>query len=232
MNIRRKRIMALVNTWSKIVRDNIVSRGQAVEILRKCYEELGVEPIRGASLSHDLYDKDMGSLYIVGKWGLGIDKELSKEVLENLFSTELRIEHVVEKIQRVSSFDELCKEDADTCKSIDDKLTARILRFVFTLYYFGFIDRTMFIQLIRKIYSVLKPAEETVRRFARFIIAYEVGKKIAESEIKSRIDLNMAKNTVALDIGIPNALPSLSYIIEVAKHFFELPQDLINSLKS
>lgn len=232
MNIKRKRVIVLVNAWSRIVRENIVSREQAVKILQTCYEELGVEPIRGSSLTPDLYDKDMASLYIIGKWGLGIDRELSREILEKLFDIEIKIEKIIEYIQNVSSYEELCSKDSELCKSIDDKLVARVLRFLFTLYYFGFIDRQYFIQLMKKIYNVLKPMEETIRRFTKFIIAYEVGKKISENEIKTKIDINMTKNAIALDFGIPNTLPSIKYIVEVTKHFFEIPQKLINSLKS
>ncbi|MEM1644500.1 MAG: DUF2192 domain-containing protein [Ignisphaera sp.] len=231
MNMKRKRVIALVNAWSRIVKENIASREQVREILQKCYEELGVEPIRGSSSSPDLYDKDIVSLYIIGKWGLGVDKELSREVFEKIFSIEIVIEDIANKIQKISNYEEFCKENAELCKSLDDKLVARILRFMFTLYYFGFIDRTTFVQFMRKIHTILKPMENTIKRFAKFVIAYEVGKKIAENEVKTKIDLNMEKNAVALDLGIPNALPSVGYILEVAKHFFEIPQNLAISLK-
>uniref|UniRef100_A0A7C2VDM6 DUF2192 domain-containing protein n=1 Tax=Ignisphaera aggregans TaxID=334771 RepID=A0A7C2VDM6_9CREN len=232
MNIKRKRIMALVNAWSRIVKDGVCLRDHAVDILKKSYEEIGVEPIRGSSFSADLYDKDMASLYIVGKWGLGLDKELDKEFLKKLFSVEMMLEEIVEIMQKVSSFDELCKNYAELCQSLDDKFVARVLRFVFTLYYFGFIDRQTFINFMKKSYAVLKPMEETIRRFAKFVIAFEVGRKIAENEVKTKMDLNVAKNAVALELEIPNALPSVGYIIEVARHFFELPQNLTMSLKS
>lgn len=232
MNIKRKRVLVLVNTWSRIVKDNIKSREQAIEILKKCYEELGVEPIRGTTSSPDLYDKDMASLYVIGKWGLGIDRDVDKDILQSLFHIEIFIENIIDKIKNVSSYEEFCGQELELCKTIDDRLVARILRYIFTLYYFGFIDRNMFIELMRKIYIVLKPMEDTVKRFTKFVIAYEVGKKIIENDIKNKLDINMIKNTIALDIGIPNTLPSVGYIVDVAKYFFEFPQNLANSLKS
>jgi hypothetical protein len=230
--MKRKRIIALVNAWSRIIRENITSREEATKILQMCYKEIGVEPIRGSSSSPDLYDKDMASLYIIAKWGLGLDKELSKDVLEKLFDVEIKIEKILEILKNVSNYDEFCSRDPELCKSVDDKLVARILRFLFTMYYFEFMDKQTFVQLMRKVYNVFKPMEETVRRFAKFVIAYEVGKKLADNEIKTKIDINIAKNTIAIDFGIPNILPSISYIIEVSKHFFEIPQNLVNSLKS
>lgn len=232
MNLRRKRVQALVNAWSKIIREGAVSRDRAAEILKKCYEELKIEPIRGVSLSPDLYDKDLISLYIIGKLGLGIEKEFGKDNIKKLFYIETKIEHIVNKFKNVSSYEELCKEDAELCSGLDDKFVARILRYIFTMYYFGFIDRETFVELIRKSYTILKPMEETVRRFAKFVIAYEVGRKAIESEIRTKMELNMVKNTIALDLGIPNALPSTGYIIDVAKYFFNLPRDFINNLKS
>lgn len=232
MNIKRKRISVLVNVWSKILKEGITSREIVVDLLRRSYEEAGVEPIRGSSFSPDIYDKDMASLYIVGKLGLGIDKELDRTILDKIFPVETMIEGIVDKILKVSDYEELCRSDENICKALDDKLVARILRYVFTLYYFGFIDKNTFFSFMRKAYQVLKPMEETIRRFAKFVIAYEVGRKISENEVKNKLDINMVKNTVALEIGIPNALPSLGYIADVAKHFFELPHNLVNSLKS
>lgn len=232
MDLKRKRILALVNAWSRIVKEGITSRDRAVEILKKCYEELRIEPIRGTNLPPDLYDKDMAALYIVGKLGLGIDRDINGEVLAKLFSMEMAVEDVINKLRISLSYEDFCRNSENICKILDDKFIARVLRYIFTMYYFGFIDRRAFIELMRKAYTVLKPMEETIRRFTKFVIAYEVGKKIAENEVKTRMELNMAKNTIALDFGIPNALPSASYIVDVARHFFNLPQDLVNSLKS
>ncbi|MEM4908563.1 MAG: DUF2192 domain-containing protein [Ignisphaera sp.] len=231
MNIKRKRVAVIVNAWSRIVKENISTREQAVEILKKSYEEMGIEPIRGSSTSPDLYDKDMASLYIIGKFGLAINEELAKEAIENIFSIEVMLEKVVDIVKNVESYDQLCKEYPGICKILDDKLVARLLRYIFTMYYFGFIDRSSFFELLKKTYVVLRPLEETIKRFTRFVIAYEVGKKISENEIKNKTSLNMVKNMIALDIGIPHTLPSTRYVIDVAKHFFEIPQDLINSLK-
>lgn len=232
MNIRRKRVIALVNSWSKIISENITTREQAIEILKKSYEETGAEPIRGSSVSPDLFDKDMASLYIVGKWGLGIDKELSKEVLEKIFSIEIAVEKIIDSLRKTTSYEDFCREFEEICKNLDERLVARMLRYAFTLYYFGFIDRQEFFDILRKTYTVLKPLEETVKRFTKFVIAYEVSRKISENEIKNRTNLNMIKNLVALDIGIPHTVPTTKYIIDVAQHFFELSQDLINNLKS
>ncbi|MEM1541057.1 MAG: DUF2192 domain-containing protein [Ignisphaera sp.] len=232
MNIKRKRVTAIVNAWSRIVKENILTREQAVDILKKSYEEMGIEPIRGSSASPDLYDKDMASLYIIGKLGLAINEELAKEIIENIFSIEILLEKVVDIIKKVASYDELCRDYSEICKNLDDRLAARLLRYIFTMYYFGFIDRASYFEMLRKTYIVLRPLEETVKRFIRFVIAYEVGKKMSENEIKNKTSLNMVKNMIALDIGIPHTLPSTRYIIDVAKHFFEIPQNLVNSLKS
>jgi len=231
LDIKRKRISVLVNVWSAIVKDSGIDRDRVVEILRKEYESMGIEPIRGSSKPPDIYDKEMISLYIIGKWGLGIDRELDKEFMERIFSKEIAIERVIEGIRNSNSFDELCRAVGDICSSIDDGFIARILRFAFTLYYFGFIDNLELISILRKSYSIFVNNRETIQRFVKFYIAYEIGQKIASKNIRNSLDLNMNKNLLALEIGIPKTLPSTSYIAEVAKHFFNLPQDFLNSLK-
>ncbi len=232
MDIKRRRISVLVNVWGSIVKDSKIDRDGVVEILRREYESAGVEPIRGSSKPPDIYDKEMISLYIIGKWGLGIDREVGKEFMGRIFSKEIAMEKVIEGIKNTNSFDELCKAVEDICKSIDDGFIARVLRFVFTLYYFGFINNAELISILRKSYNIFVNNRETIQRFVKFYIAYEVGQKIASRDIKNSLDLNMNKNILALEIGIPKTLPSTSYISEVARHFFNMPKDFLKSLKT
>ncbi len=232
MNVKRLRIMAAVNVWSEILRSNIVNREEVVNIIKNIYEGMNVEPIRGASSPSDIFDKEMITIYIIGKWGLGLDREISAEIINLLFSKEILFEKLYDSILRGNNRDEICKNIEEVCKNIEETFIARMLRFAFTLYYFGFTEYSNMITFIKKLYTLFPEFQETIRRFVKFVIAYEVGARISLGKIRNDIELNMAKNIIALDIGIPKALPSTNYIIEVSKHFFTLQENILKSLKT
>jgi hypothetical protein len=232
MNAKRLRIIAAVNVWGELLRLKIASREDAINIIKNIYKDTNVEPIRGASSPPDIFDKEMITIYIIGKWGLGLDKEMLIEMLDSLFNKEVMLEKLYNSILQGNSRDEICREIKELCEKLDEALIARELRFAFTLYYFGFTEYGNLVTLLRKIYMFFPEFQETVRRFTKFVIAYEVGSRISSGKIKNDIELNMTKNVIALDIGIPRALPSTSYIVEVSKHFFNLQENILKSLKT
>lgn len=232
MNIKRLRIMAAVNVWGEILRSNILNREDVINIMKDVYKKMNVEPIRGASSPSDIYDKEMITIYIIGKWGLGLDEEVPIEIINSLFDKEMLFEKLYNNIIQASTRDEACRNIEEICKSINEAFIARVLRFIFTLYYFSFIDYKNMIALIKKLYTLFPEFQETTRRFVKFVIAYEVGSRISSGKIRNDMELSMAKNIIALDIGIPKALPSTNYIVEVSRHFFTLQENILKSLKT
>ncbi len=226
MDLKRKRIRVLVDTWSEIMLRGVKSREEAVEILKKVYQEHGIDPIRGASTPPDLFDKDMISLYIIGKYGLGLDAELPREVLETLFPLEVAIERFVDKLLKSSDPREVCEEEKEFCSSLDDSRVARVLRFAFTKMYFGFSTEEEFRRVLKALYEMLPQFAETIRRFTKFYIAYKVGELIAKGQVRNRMEMSLAKNTIALELSIPKAVPSNRYIVEVARHYFQIPDKI------
>lgn len=224
--------MAAVNVWSEVLRSNIFKREDVISIIKSVYEGMNVEPIRGVSSPPDIFDKEMITIYIIGKWGLGLDREIPIEIISSVFNKEILIEKLYNNVLQSSNRDEMCKSIDEVCKSIDETFVARVLRFAFTLYYFGYTDYTNIISFIKKLYTLLPEFQETIRRFVKFVIAYEVGARISSGKIRNDIELNMAKNIIALDIGIPKTLPSTNYIIEVSKHFFTIQENILKSLKT
>jgi len=165
MDIRRRRIRVLVDAWSDIMRMNVKTREEAIDILKRVYEEANVEPIRGASNPPDLFDKEMISLYIIGKWGLGIDKELSPEFLNKIFWKEMLVERVINALNSVEDEESLYHRVPELREILDDNFVARTLRFAFTLYYFGFRDEEWFKSVLKKVYRVLSRFEEIVKHY-------------------------------------------------------------------
>lgn len=231
LSMVRKRVQVLTAAWSEIMVKNLRTRKEVVEVLKGLYEKFKVEPIRGASNPPDLYDKDMASLYAVGKWGLGLDKELPEDLFNAIFPDEIAMDKMLAALREADSRDALCSKVGTLCEKVNDSFIARFLRFVFTLYYFGFTDRKVLLEVLKKVYNFFPELQETVRRFAKFVVAYEVCLKMASGSVKSRLKLDLARNLAALEIGVPKAVPSFKYMVEVCKHFFKLPTKLVESLK-
>ena len=229
MDFKRKRVRVLVDAWSMIAQGKVSSREGVVELLKKLYEESGVDPLRGASKPADLYEKDLMSLYIIGKYGLGLDKDLSPEVFERIFTVEHRYEKAAEALMK-SGDPQAAREGvlkALEGMDINGSLMARVLRFVFTLHYYGFITREEFEKALRNAYKAFPELEDTIRRFAKFYIAYRIGEEISRGSVRSKIELDVLRNKVALDVGIPRAVPRLGYVIDVAKAFFVVPKKIL-----
>ncbi len=232
MNYKRMRIRVLVDTWSEIAQKSLSNRDEVIELLKRNYKENSLQPIRGASTPPDLFEKEMISLYIVGKYGLGLNKEFDEAFFRKLFDPEIKLENALRVLERCSSEDEFLKELKDLgIESVDDKFIAKMLRFAFTLMYFGFIDENKFRDILVKAYRVLRSYEQTVKRFTKFFIAYKVGEMISCGKVKNRMGVMLAKNSLAAELGIPRSVPSNSYIVDVAIHYFTLPQKLAEELK-
>ncbi|RLG77651.1 MAG: hypothetical protein DRO12_01590 [Thermoprotei archaeon] len=227
MDFKRKRIRVLVDAWSMIAQGKVKTREEVIELLKKLYEENGVEPLRGASKPADLYEKDLMSLYIIGKWGLGLDKDLPLEVFERIFTVESKYEKAVEVLIKYEDPHEVRDKVTRILSQLDGPIMARILRFAFTLHYYGFLDRRDFEKALRNAYKAFPELEDTIRRFAKFYIAYRIGEELAKGSVKNKLELDVLRNTVALEVGIPKAVPKLGYIIDVAKVFFTLPKKIL-----
>ena len=229
MDFKRKRIRVLVDAWSMIAQGKAKTREEVIELLKKLYEENGVDPLRGASKPADLYEKDLMSLYIIGKWGLGLDKDLPPEVFERIFTVESRYEKAAEALINYEDPHEVRDKVTSALRGLqlDGPIMARILRFAFTLHYYGFLDRKEFEKALRNAYKAFPELEDTIRRFAKFYIAYRIGEELVKGSVKNKLELDVLRNTVALEVGIPKAVPKLGYVIDVAKAFFTLPKKIL-----
>jgi len=67
----KNRIQAAVTILSELTKQlDSIDRAKAVSVLKSMYESRKIQPIRGKSQPPDLYDKEMATLYVIGKYGL------------------------------------------------------------------------------------------------------------------------------------------------------------------
>ncbi|MGB9828014.1 MAG: DUF2192 domain-containing protein, partial [Thermosphaera sp.] len=94
----KRRIQVAVSILSELSkRTGELTRPYVVEFLRKTYERQGLQPIRGKALPQDIYDKEMATIYVVGKHGLNLHEEYP-ELFEKVFYLEESYEKAVENV--------------------------------------------------------------------------------------------------------------------------------------
>ncbi|MEB3798466.1 MAG: DUF2192 domain-containing protein, partial [Caldisphaeraceae archaeon] len=88
-----KRKSVLMDLWSDIVSlwENTpckVDRDSIVDMLKLKYKKENIEPIRGASEPRDLFDKELTSLYVLGKYGMGLEVQYP-DLFDKVFKVEV-----------------------------------------------------------------------------------------------------------------------------------------------
>ncbi|MCY0860370.1 MAG: DUF2192 domain-containing protein [Sulfolobaceae archaeon] len=225
--IYRSRIKALTDIWSQILANPAgLSREDLPLLIQKVYEENNIKPFRGFK-TENLFDKEIISLYVVGKDGLGFFEEY-KTVFERLFSDELTYDEALNLIinkKPIEAFELLNKNK--------EKL-ARVLRLAFTRVVFSFADEQLLINALRELHSTnVDEMQHTAESFARFYTAFKLAEGIVEGTIKSKLDYEAQKRAISITIGIKYPLPKQSYVSLIVEEVFNTkPSKKIFSKKS
>ncbi len=229
MNAKRRRVKAYVDALSELILSGNPTRELAIELVRKKLESEGVEPFRGASKPDDIYEKELISLYIVGSRGLGI-KEEYRDLFKKVFSKEEVYEIILQLINSNLPNEKIRDIIKDLLGNIDGPAIAKILRFAVTLYYLNFEDYNYVVNTIKKFYEVFPEFEDTIRRFTKFFIAVKLAEEIANGLIRNRIEKEVRKQLLSMEIGIPKSTPPDDYVAKIAQAVYEVPENVVNSL--
>jgi len=219
----RNRINAAMEALSRILQEGIADREEAVKVLEEIYRKKAVQPLRGKAWPSDIWDKELATLYVIGKYALMLNEE-NPEVFHKLFSYEEALEEAALAI--------LEKEPEEARRivlfllggQIDDNTVARLLRVITTKVVTGFEDEDKLIELLKTFPKVFPEQERTVRKYARFYIALRVAQSIATRDIRSRIAKEAFKQALAARIGLPKIMPDDEYIAFIATNVFEVPR--------
>ncbi len=230
-NPYKKKINVLVDLWTKIIEyyaEGGVSRKEIEELLRKYYEEKRVVPFKGKATPEDLYDKELTSLYVVGKYGLGLDKEY-REIFDEVFYHEETYERIIELLLRKEhGARELILNLLGG--SLEPNTLARILRVMFTMVVLGFRKEEEFYKLLRAFANYFPEHKDTLRKYTRFYIAFRVAEAIAKGEVKNKVSKEALKQSLALRIGFEKSIPDDKYIYTIAREVFKVPQKILKNV--
>jgi len=207
-----------------------LSRDDVVRILRDSYRSARISPIKGASSPPDLFDKEMASLYVVGKYGMGLDVQYP-DLFNEIFSREVRYEQAIAALLTESP--ERAKEKVTILLGgrVDDNEIARMLRLKLTEVYFGFTREESLLELLRALVNAFPEKEKLTSKYARFYIALKVARAIASGEARDRLTKEAIKQATALKISwLKRAIPDDNYIATIASEVYGVPKRILKDV--
>ena len=223
--IYKDRIKVLTDLWSKILENQNLERDEVIKLLRESYEEKSIKPIRGFK-AEDLYEKELISLYVVGKDGLGLFEEY-RSLFDRLFSFEITYDEALNLILEDKPFEAYEKLDKDKGN------VAKTLRLIFTEIIFSFKPEELLFKALRNLNNTnIDELKHTAISFSRFYTAFKIAEGIAERSIKDKISLEAMKKAIAINIGISYPLPKQEYISLIATEVFNINQKILKRIFS
>lgn len=219
----KKRVQIAVALLSDLIKQiDELDRAKAVDILKNTYQLRKLEPIRGKSQPPDIYDKEMTTLYVIGKLGLSLHLEYP-DLFEKVFFIEETLDSAIEDIMNnnVNEAREKIKK-VSSSGVIDSNTIARLLRVPLTKYILGFMTEDGFREILHKVLVTFPEEEKTVRNYARFFIGFKLAESIYKGEIKTRGEKEAYKKALAIRLGFPKSTPGDEYVKAIAESVFNI----------
>ena len=230
----QRRLALLMDLWNDILEKwesgEKLTRERVVDMLREAYSKEKISPLRGASIPEDLYDKEMASLYVVGKYGMGLE-EIYPKLFDEIFKNEIKYDRAINI---------LLTEDPETARDkvsvilggrLDDNTIARMFRLKFTEVYFGFSDEESLVNLLKAFAKAFPEKERIAAKYARFYIAFKVAASIYRGDVRDRITKEALKQASALSFSdFQGSIPDDSYIEKIAVGVFGVRRNYIRGI--
>lgn len=227
----RKRIQVAISLLGDLVkRVDEIDRVKAIEILKETYESSRLEPIRGKSTPPDIYDKEIATLYIIGKYGLSLHKE-HPELFEKIFYIEETLDSAIEDL--LNDKPDVMREKLKKISPsgvVDGNTVARLLRLPLIRHILGFSDEDYFKNVIHKALKYLSEEEKTIRNYVKFFIGLKLAEAIYRGEVKSREEKEAYKKALAIRIGLSKLTPSDEYVEIIARNIFNVNTKILNKI--
>ncbi|WP_440060302.1 DUF2192 domain-containing protein [Thermogladius sp. 4427co] len=222
----KERIKIAVYLLSKFIHNiENISRNDAVEMLRKEYERHGLKPIMGKSIPPDIFDKELATVYVIGKYGLSLDKDYP-EVFKKLFYIEEALEEALSSfIAGEYEKGRQILKSVSPSNVVDSNTIARMLRIPLVKYVLGFAQEEEVARIFKTLYEALKDEEKTVRNYIRFFIALRIAEGIRRGEVRNKAFKEAFKRAMAIRLGFPKSTPSDKYIAIIAENVYGVPRE-------
>jgi hypothetical protein len=222
----KKRKSILMDLWNELItiwesNPQKISREYVIERLKGEYSKEGISPIRGASEPKDLFDKELTSLYILGKYGMGLEVQYP-EFFDKVFSIEVKMDQVNDLLLSDNT-DGLRDKVSAIIGNVDGNSIARILRIPLTKIYFGFSNESTIKRVADSLKKMFPEQAKEVNKYIKFYAAFKIANDIDIGKIKNRITKEAFKQALALELNIDRkSLPSDKYIMKIASDVFKV----------
>lgn len=227
-NPYKSRIEALIKVWSEITLSNRRdwSREEIIDLLMAEYSKRRIEPLRGKVRPPDIFEKELSSLYFIGKYGLGLFKEFP-EIFNGPLMQESKIDDILSKIKEEGINNVRLRH---TLGDISKEQLIKILRVPFTGVVLGFVNENVFSAFLDKISSEYPEYKQSIIHYKKFYIAFRVAEAIAKGEIRNKLMKEALKRAMAVRIGAVKNLPSDKYIYTIALEVFKTPTKILKKV--
>ncbi len=199
------------------------SREQLVDYIEKLYEFNEIEPIRGKT-KINIYDKELATVYLVGRYGLGLDDEEFSRFID-LFPIEYKAEKVIEHIFEGA---DPRRAMLDEYGEIDENTVFRVLRLAMTAVLLGFMSEERFIDLLEKFEETFEEYRRKIQGFKRFYIAFRLAEEVAAGNIRNRIEKEAFKHALCLRLRAEKVAPPDALVREIAINVLGAPEYKVN----
>ncbi|PUA33601.1 MAG: hypothetical protein B7O98_04070 [Zestosphaera tikiterensis] len=225
---KRRRVKAYVNALGELVNSEKPTRELAVELVKKYLNEAKVEPFRGASKPADIYEKELISIYVIATRGLKMFEDY-RDFLIKVFEPEVKYEEVLHVLLSINN-NNVREEVLKILPNFSEADIAKVLRLALTLYYLDFEPFETTLKALKKLYAAFPEQEDTLRRFAKFIVSVKLAEEIRHGLIKNRVDKEIRKQLISLETGIPKTTPSDDYVRKIADEVFEIDKEVLDKI--
>lgn len=232
-SVYKKKISVSIDVLSEIADRGISERDEVIKILKEKYDEYRVSPFRGIAQPEDLFDKEMATLYVIGKYGMGINEDYP-ELFKKVFEREEKYEEFINEI--LSDKDDDAKKAGALEKLGTEALTsndvARILRVVFTKLVFGFSSEDELVKIMAEMERLFPENAKDVKSFKKFYIGFRLAEMITTGEVRNRMEKEAMKQALVLKMGSGKIAPDDRYIAVIARRVFKVPKDKLERILS
>jgi len=224
-NVHGKRIEACVALVSEILRGDVRDRKEALARLERLYRLNNVEPIRGKSRIN-IIDKEMCTVYLVARYGLGLDYEEYKELFEGIFHSEVAAERAAERILGSEDPAAVIREELGY---VDENTVFRVARLEATAVFLGFRDEDRLVRLIRRLEEAFPDLGIKINGFKRFYIAFKLAQEIASGKIRNRLEKEAYKHALCVKLNAGKAAPPDDMIRDIATNVLKVEESIANN---
>jgi len=223
----RDRVEACNEVLARVLAERLSDREKVVDLLRESYERRGIEPLRGWS-AYNLYDKEMALLYVLGKYGLGLDWS-EYPYLSSVFWKEEAYERAYRDILAGVPVEEALRSRVGEASQ---EAVFRVLRLAVSLVVMGFEPEDNLAKAFHASMRDLEQYRHNFFTFMRFYVALRTAERIAMGEIRSRREKEAFKLSLCLRMGAQGMAPPDELIRLIARSVFKVSERRLSRVLS